>query len=134
MSEAAPPAARGPGADPMAPFRLTDFGVNAVFGTTQSCSHRRQVASNSGVGSLAAGSDCFNQYSRTMSYGDLSSVSPNAPITSWAVRPPYNGARMGWTIDTVPSWPRTSLHDSRKCVSGICQWQRADVSFSWELR
>ena len=27
----------------------------------------------------------------------------------------------GWTIETVPSCPRASLHDSRKCASGICQ-------------
>jgi hypothetical protein len=35
----------------------------------------------------------------------------------------------GWIIETVPSC-RASLHDSRKCASGICQWHNADVSSS----
>ena len=29
----------------------------------------------------------------------------------------------GCTIDTVPSNARASLHASRKCASGICQWR-----------
>ena len=29
---------------------------------------------------------------------------------------------------------RASLHASRKCASGICQWQRSDVSSSSMLR
>jgi hypothetical protein len=37
----------------------------------------------------------------------------------------------GWTIDTVPSMERASLHISRKCVAGTCHWQSSAVS-SWK--
>ena len=41
---------------------------------------------------------------------------------------PYSGAIKGCTMVTVPSYARESLHDSRKCASGMCQSQRAEVS------
>ena len=48
--------------------------------------------------------------------------------------PSYSGAMSGCTIDAVPSAARVSLHDSSKCSSGTCQWQRADVSSSYWLK
>src|ERR1700680_835012 len=59
----------------------TDFGANAVLGTTPSCTQRRHEASNASFGCVWVERD---QYSRTMSYADRSGRSLIAAISSCA--------------------------------------------------
>src|ERR1019366_664208 len=92
----------------------TGFGVNAVLGITPSCTHRRQATSNAGV------IEPLLQKSRTRSYAGRSGRSLIVAISSCADVLSYSGAISGWMIDAVPSNPRASLQDSRKCDSGIC--------------
>ena len=96
--------------------------------TIPSCSARFQRRWNPGPAIR------FDQASFTISALVRSGRSVKAAISSCAVLPLYSGSISGCRMTTLPSVARASLHDSRSCASGTCQWQRAAVSSSYGPR